>query len=182
MPGASKLARTWGDTTVLGAVVRTARRADLHPVLVVCRRDGPEPGGADAADGTVAAPAGSGRADSLAAGLAALPPGPVLVLLGDEPEVRPEIVVALVERCRRERVDAGRVRYADREGHPVWLGPAARRRAAELVGEAAVWEVVSRPPLRSLRLEDAGPAPIDVDTPAALARARRRAVTGTETA
>ena len=174
MPGASKLERDWGDTSVLGAVVRVARAAGLRPVVVVCRTDVSCPAAAAAADARVSAPPGGGRADSLAAGLGALPPGPVVVLLGDEPGVRSEVVSVLAERCREEEVDAGRVRYGDRAGHPVWLGPAARERAAGLTGDASVWDAVARPPLRLLELEIEGPAPIDVDTPAALARARRR--------
>jgi CTP:molybdopterin cytidylyltransferase MocA len=174
MPGRSKLVRAWEDTTVLGAVLRAARAAGLAPVAVVAgpgafaaRRDPP-------ADRWVEAPAGAGRADSLAAGLAALPPGPVVVLLGDEPGVDATAVAALAERCAGADADAGRVRYDDRPGHPVWLGPRARAVAARLTGEASVWEAVSRPPLRTVLLERTGPAPIDVDSPEALARARRR--------
>lgn len=174
MPGRSKLVRAWRDTTVLGAVLRAARAAGLAPVAVVA---GP---GADAAgpdleaDRWLAAPPEGGRADSLAAGLAALPPGPVVVLLGDEPGVDPAVITALVERCVVSGADAGRVRYVDRPGHPVWLGPAARAAAEELSGEASVWETVSRPPLRSVLLERPEPAPIDVDSPEELARARLR--------
>jgi len=174
MPGASKLARPWADGTVLGAVVRTARDAGLSPVVVVGRADVPLPEGAEAADARLRVAPGGGRADSLALGLAELAPGPVVVLLGDEPGVRPEVVAALVEHCREAGADAGRVAYADRPGHPVWLGQRARVIAAALSGEAAVWEHVARPPMKAALLECAEPAPIDVDTPAALERARRR--------
>ena len=174
MPGASKLARPWDGETVLGAVVRTARGAGLAPVVVVGRADGPLPPGAEAADARLRVAPGGGRADSLALGLTELGPGSVVVLLGDEPGVRPEVVAALVERCREAGVDAGRVAYADRPGHPVWLGPRARAVAAGLTGEAAVWDHVARPPLKAVLLELNDPAPIDVDTPAALERARRR--------
>jgi len=172
MPGASKLARPWAEGTVLGAVVRTARDAGLAPVAVVGRADEPLPDGAEGADLRLQVAPGGGRADSLARGLAELEPGPVIVLLGDEPGVRPEVVRALVERCRAAGADAGRVEYADRPGHPVWLGPAARALATDLAGEAAVWDHVSKPPLRTVLLELDEPAPIDVDTPAALERAR----------
>ena len=174
MPGASKLVRSWGEGTVLGTVVRTARDAGLGPVVVVGRADGSLHPGSEAADLRLRVTPGGGRADSLALGLAELAPGPVVVLLGDEPGVRPEVVRALVERCRGAGADAGRVAYADRPGHPVWLGPAARAVAAALTGEAAVWDRVSRPPLKAVLLELDEPAPIDVDTPAALERARRR--------
>lgn len=174
MPGASKLARSWAGGTVLGAVVRTARDAGLSPVVVVGRADEPLPPGSDAADLCLRVTPGGGRADSLALGLAALGSGPVVVLLGDEPGVRPEVIAALVQRCRAEAAEAGRVAYVDRPGHPVWLAAGARDVAAGLTGDAAVWEHVSRPPLHAVLLELDEPAPIDVDTPAALDRARRR--------
>lgn len=174
MPGASKLTRSWDEGTVLGAVVRTARDAGLAPVVVVGRADEPLPPGSEAADLRLRVVPGGGRADSLALGLAELGPGPVVVLLGDEPGARPEVVRALVERCRETGADAGRVAYADRPGHPVWLGPAARAITAGLTGEAAVWDHVSRPPLKAVLLELDEPAPIDVDTLAALERALRR--------
>lgn len=174
MPGRSKLVRAWGDTTVLGAVLRAARTAGLAPLAVVAG-PGAAPAAPDAGvDRWLAAPPDGGRADSLATGLAALPPGPVVVLLGDEPGVDPATIEALSERCAATGADAGRVEYADRPGHPVWLGPAARTAAAGLSGEASVWDAVSRPPFRCVLLERAGPAPIDVDSPEALARARLR--------
>lgn len=175
MPGASKLVRPWGDTTVLGSVVRVARQADLAPIFVVAGT-AVDAGAAEAlgADRRLPAPPNGGRADSLAVGLAALPPGPVVVLLGDEPGLHAATVCALVEHCRSMGADAGRVAYADRPGHPVWLGPAARAVARDLEGEAPVWEAVSSAPLKAVVLLRDESAPIDVDSPAALARARRR--------
>lgn len=173
MPGVSKLERAWGDTTVLGAVVRTARDAGLSPVVVATREDAELPD-AENADARVPVPPGGGRADSLSAGLAALAPGEVVVLLGDEPAVDAGVVRALVEESRAAAADAGRVRYTDRPGHPVWLGPAARAVALTLSGEAAVWDAVSRPPLKGFLLDVDRPAPIDVDSPRDLERARRR--------
>lgn len=173
MPGASKLSRAWDDTTVLGAVVRAARAAELSPVVVAGRADAPLPEG-ERADRQVPVPAGNGRADSLRTGLAAIEPGEVVVFLGDEPAVDPAVVRALVEACRAAAVDAGRVRYTDRPGHPVWLSPAARAVAAALSGETAVWDAVARAPLATFLLDVDRPAPIDVDSPEDLDRARRR--------
>ena len=175
MPGVSKLVRPWGNTTVLGRVIQVAREAGLAPIFVVAAAavDADTPG-ALGADRRLPAPPDGGRADSLAAGLAALPPGPVVVLLGDEPGIRAETVSALVEHCRSVGADAGRVAYADRPGHPVWLSPAARAVARDLKGEAAVWDAVSSGSLTAVVLARDESAPIDVDSPDALARARRR--------
>lgn len=180
MPGRSKLARSWGDTTVVGAVIRTAREAGLDPVVVTVPTGSEPPRGAGHADQLVRVRPRGGRADSLAAGLAACRPGPVVVLLGDEPGVSPRTIVRLMEHCRAERADAGRVVYSDRPGHPVWLGPAARAVAAELGGEQTVWERLPTTRLSTVVLQFSEEAPIDVDTPEALARARSTAHGGAE--
>lgn len=173
MPGASKLVRPWDGTTVLGAVIRAARAAELSPVVVAGAARTP-PTGEEPADRRVPVPAGGGRADSLRFGLAALEPGEVVVFLGDEPAVDPAVARALVEACRAAAADAGRVQYTDRPGHPVWLSPAGRAVAAALSGEAAVWDALSGSSLATFVLEVDRPAPIDVDSPEDLERARRR--------
>ena len=173
MPGDSKLGRPWGDTTVLGAVIRAARAAELSPVVVAGAAEAGVTGG-EAGDRRVPVPSGGGRADSLRIGLAALEPGEVVVFLGDEPAVDPAVARALVDACRAAAADAGRVRYTDRPGHPVWLTPPARAVAAGLSGEAAVWEALSRSSLATFVLAVDRPAPIDVDSPEDLDRARRR--------
>lgn len=175
MPGRSKLSRSWGDTTVVGAVIRTAREAGLEPVIVTVPTDAEPPRGAGSADRLVRVPPRGGRADSLAAGLGACPPGPVVVLLGDEPGVPARAVVRLVEFCRAEGTEAGRVEFADRPGHPVWLGPAARAVAAIARGDETVWARLVTASLSTVVLRIDEVAPIDVDTPEALTRARSAA-------
>jgi molybdenum cofactor cytidylyltransferase len=172
MPGRSKLSRSWGDTTVAGAVVRTARQAGLAPLIVTVRAGARPPRGAGRADAFAEVPPRGGRAESLSAGLAACPPGPVVVLLGDEPGMEIDLVRRFVDLCRAEEADAGRVQYVDRPGHPVWLGPAGRLAVAGLRGDAAIWDRFARSSLRITILTAEASAPIDVDSPEALARAR----------
>lgn len=175
MPGRSKLARAWSDTTVLGAVLRSAAEAGLDPLFVTASDDlPPVPAGISFIVVPVSGDR-SGRADSLAAGLDAIPEGPVVVMLADEPAVRPADVKALVEAWDETDADMSRIRYTDRPGHPVLLGPAARRAASRLTGEAAVWEALHTTGLRGSELVVSCLAPIDVDNPADLRRARSRA-------
>lgn len=172
MPGRSKLSRSWGDTTVVGAVIRTAREAGLAPVVLTVQAGAEPPRGAGGADTFARVLPRAGRAESLTAGLGACPSGPVVVLLADEPGQRPETVCGLVEFCRAEDADAGRVEFADRPGHPVWLGPAARLAVAGLRGDDSVWDRLVATSLRTVILRSGSDAPVDVDTPEALARAR----------
>lgn len=174
MPGLSKLARDWSDTTVLGAVLRTASEAGLSPLVVTSSGPlPPVPEGLQFAVVPVAARE-AGRADSLAAGLAALPPGPVVVLLGDEPAARAGDVAMLIDGWAALDADIARVRYSDRPGHPVLLGPAARAVARDLSGDESVWVALEAAGLRAAEIAVDGPAPIDVDSPADLSRARSR--------
>ncbi|MGI9038859.1 MAG: nucleotidyltransferase family protein [Gemmatimonadota bacterium] len=172
MPGRSKLSRSWGDTTVVGAVIRTAREAGLGPVVATVPAGADPPRGAGRADALARLPPRGGRAESLAAGLRACPAGAVVVLLGDEPGMLPGTISGLVQLCEAEDADAGRVEFSDRPGHPVWLGTAARAVAADLRGDASVWSRLVAASLRTVVLRLETGAPIDVDTPEALARAR----------
>lgn len=174
MPGRSKLDRGWSDTTVLGAVLRCAAEANLDPLFVACPAALPaiEPAGRVT---VVRVPsANPGRATSLAAGLSAMPEGPVIVLLGDEPGIRRRDIRALVAAWAGSTADMARIRYGDRPGHPVLLGPTARRLARKLGGEVSVWDTLLAQGLESLEVAVQAEAPIDVDSPADLRRARRK--------
>jgi len=174
MPGRSKLGRAWSDTTVLGAVLRCAAAANLEPLFVACPdgRSSIEPSGRFT---VVRVPASDpGRATSLAAGLSAMPEGPVIVLLGDEPGIRRSDILTLAAEWAGSTADMARIRYGDRPGHPVLLGPTARQRARELSGDVAIWNTLQAQGLESLEVAVQEPAPIDVDSPSDLRRARRR--------
>ena len=175
MPGISKLARAWSDTTVLGAVLRSAEEARLDPLFVTSPGVLPDvPPGIAFTEVPVFGD-DAGRADSLAAGLAAIPDGPVVVMLGDEPAVSPVHVVALIAAWDDLGSDMSRIRYRDRPGHPVLLGEAARRAALGLSGEASVWEALTTAGFHGSELVVDDLAPIDVDSPPDLERARSRA-------
>ncbi len=174
MPGRSKLARNWSDTTVLGAVIRCAGEANLEPLYVAVSGGTPNPESTGSFVEVRVARPEAGRAESLAAGLCAMPPGPVVVLLGDEPGIRAADIRALAAAWDQGLADMARIRYEDRSGHPVLLGPAARRRAQELEGDGSIWEALCQDGFEAIEVAADHLAPIDVDSPADLRRARRR--------
>lgn len=173
MPGRSKLARAWSDTTVLGAVLRNAAAANLDPLFVVCSASRPDLESEGRLTVVRVPGPDAGNAASLAAGLSAMPEGPIVVLLGDEPGVRPADIRALVGAWDPSVGDMARLRYADRPGHPVLLGSSARVRAQQLTGELAVWDTLVAEGFEAVEITVEGSAPIDVDSPSDLRRARR---------
>jgi len=112
-----------------------------------------------------------GAAASLRAGVAALAGcRAVIVTLGDEPLITPQVIARLVGERGPARASYGRA-----PGHPVKLTPALMRRVAELRGDAG-----ARGLLRTARRVECGHLcrPDDVDTPEDLAHVAVRAREG----
>ncbi len=185
MPGPNKLARSWNGGALIEAAVGAAVEAGLHPCIAVvgCDSDLLIP----SLEGHPVVPFvhstwSRGRASSVAAGLTFLSDfddiGAVVVLLGDEPQLSPCAIRAVIDVWRAESADLVRVRYEDRPGHPVLLGPAARDLALTLEGEGSVWGRLTASGLRGIEVTVGFRAPIDVDVPSALATARARQEAG----
>lgn len=165
---------------VLGAV----RAAGLGRVLLVLGRDAEavraalhdrDPGVLQGILVVVNAAPERGLASSLRAGLAvavaAPAPAAVLVLLGDQPRVRPDVVRALL--AGGWAAPAGTLAvvpaYADDGApNPVLLLPAAWPLAAELAGDRGIGPLLASRAGRVVRVPVPGDNP-DVDTPADLA-------------
>jgi molybdenum cofactor cytidylyltransferase len=188
MPGGPKLARPWpGEGSVLRAATVAALEAGLFPVVVVLGHEAERLRALiDGLDVQVRVQEAwnTGRAASLSAGIEALGgPGSIpaaAVLLGDEPGARPSTIRRVIDAWRRSGADVVRARYRDRPGHPVVLGPRALAASVELRGDASL---VTRLASAGLSLEEIlvpSDAPVDVDTPEALDRARRAAETSAE--
>jgi CTP:molybdopterin cytidylyltransferase MocA len=113
-----------------------------------------------------------GQSTSLRAGLAALAPdaSAAVVLLGDQPGVRPDAVRALVRAHRDDPRPVLRAAYAGRAGHPVLLGRAVWEEAAALRGDQGARALMARAPERVGLVEVGGRPPEDVDTPEDYAR------------
>lgn len=159
---------------MLGAVIRSAREADLAPLFVASSDETPNAELDPAVTMVRVLNPEEGIAESLSAGLRAMQPGTVIVLLGDEPGIRPADIGALVAAWDETAADMARIRYTDRPGHPVLFGPQARTHAESLQGNVPIWETLCQEGLTGVEVQVDAPAPIDVDSPAELRRARRR--------
>jgi molybdenum cofactor cytidylyltransferase len=107
---------------------------------------------------------GGGCSSSIAAALSAIDPrSEVLVLLlGDQPLVRPRTVATLLEH--RSEASFAVCRYDDGRGHPFAFGRAAFGELAAMHGDKAVWKLLERHAADVIEVPVAGPVPIDVDT------------------
>jgi molybdenum cofactor cytidylyltransferase len=124
--GRPKMTLPWGNTTVIGRVVQVLELAGVDHIQVVT-------GGAHAEveSALQGSPArlifnprfsDSGMLASLQLGLAHLPEASeaALVVLGDQPQIQPEVVVALVARYHEDRPALVVPSYTMRRGHP-WI-------------------------------------------------------------
>jgi len=145
------------------AAVRAALEADDAPALagvLVAVNPAPERGIA------------SSLRLGLAAATAAPAPGGVLILLGDQPRVRAEVIVALRSAARTAPAGAIAVAPAysgDGAPNPVLLLPAGWAAAASLEGDRGLGPLLGAAAGRVVRVPVDGENP-DVDTPADLVR------------
>jgi molybdenum cofactor cytidylyltransferase len=170
--GSSRLGRPkqllpYGDGTLLGHVVETARRCDFDQLLVAVG------GSAEAViAGTDLNPAevvvnreyGEGCASSLAVALGAADPRwtTLVLMLGDQPGVSAETVHALV--ARRGEAPIAVCSYDDQRGHPLAFGREVEPDLLALHGDKGVWKLMDRLGDRVADVPIPGPVPLDVDT------------------
>jgi molybdenum cofactor cytidylyltransferase len=185
MPGTTKLLRRWGEGVVIEAVVDTARRAGLGPLYVVLG-SGAETIEARLAGLEVITVSNDlwkrGRFSTLGTGLAAARRSPeteaAVILLGDEPGICALPIRSVVSTWRTNGAELVRARYRDRPGHPVLVARTAWTRAIEAstmpVDSRSTWERLRSLGLDAQEIAVDAPAPIDVDDPIALTRARLR--------
>jgi molybdenum cofactor cytidylyltransferase len=168
--GTPKQLLPFGDTTLLGQVIRNANASSLERVVVVLGRASGELrealdfGRARVVENTAY---GTGCASSLLAGLDAAGDDceALLLLLGDQPGVLPEFIDRALSEWRRERPWAAVCAYRGRLGHPFIFSREAFDDLRGLHGDKAVWKLIETYPDRVQKIElDAG-LPPDVDTP-----------------
>ena len=176
MGGGAKPQLTVGGRTMLDAVL--AAVPDARPRVVV---GPPQPVPPDVVV-VREQPPGGGPVPALRAGLAAVPPGVVVVLAADLPFLTAALVADLLADLL-EHPDADGVLVVDATGRDQYLlgawrtGPLADR-VAEAATPTSLRAVLAGLRVRRLRpgAPVAGPAPwTDCDTPADLARARTAA-------
>ena len=120
----------------------------------------------------VNAHAAGGMASSLACGVASLGDGveAVLVALGDEPLLPRRCHERAVARYRAGGATVVAATYGGARGHPVLFGRALFGELRALTGDHGARSVADRDPGRLALVEMDEPRPVDVDTPADLAR------------
>jgi molybdenum cofactor cytidylyltransferase len=168
--GTPKQLLPFGDTTLLGQVVRNANASALDRVVVVLGRASEELratldfGRARVVENTAY---GTGCASSLLAGLDAAGEDcdAIALLLGDQPGVRAEFIDHSIATWRRERPWAAVTSYLGNLGHPFVFARDAFADLRSLHGDKAVWKLIEAHPERVSRIEIQAPLPPDVDSP-----------------
>jgi molybdenum cofactor cytidylyltransferase len=88
-----------------------------------------------------------------------------VILLGDQPGIRPAVIRAAVERWRRTHDRVVRAVYRGRPGHPVVLDRAVWAEVMAERGDRGARDVLADHPEWIVPLERDEDAPTDVDTP-----------------
>ena len=170
--GSSRLGRPkqllpYRGGTLLDWTLGTARRCGFDQLIVVLGggldevRRQVDLGGIDV---VVNERYGEGCASSIAAALDALDPRceVLVLLLGDQPGVRPETVRALL--AGRGDAPLAVCRYEDGRGHPLAFGREAFADLAALHGDRGVWRLLDRRGDDVVDVPVRGRIPPDVDT------------------
>jgi molybdenum cofactor cytidylyltransferase len=165
--GTPKQLLPYRDATLLDAVLDVARRCRFDQ-LVVALGGGAERvrAGVDltGAEVVVNGGFGSGCSSSIAAALPALhrDTDVVVLLLGDQPGVRPETVRGLL--AGRGGAPLAACRYDDGRGHPLAFGRSTFGALAGLHGDKGVWRLLDERADEVVDVRVCGCVPRDVDT------------------
>jgi molybdenum cofactor cytidylyltransferase len=167
--GSPKQLLPYGATTLLGATLEVARRCPFDQLIVTLGGASDEVRESVALDGVetvVAEDFGAGCSSSLRAALAHVDPTAdgIVLMLGDQPGVRPRSVERLVAARGANHIAV--CRYSNGIGHPFWLGRHVFGELARLHGDKGVWRLVDQArvtgTLAEVTIDDA--IPLDVDT------------------
>jgi len=166
--GRPKQLLPYGDGTLLDHTLGTARECGFDQLVV------PIGGAADevqervdfsGAEVVVNYAFGEGCSSSIAAALGAVDERcDVLVLmLGDQPGVTPQIVRSLIDG--RGDAPLAVCRYDDGRGHPIAFDRRMFPGLADLHGDKGVWRLLDERAGEVVEVRIAGNVPLDVDTP-----------------
>jgi molybdenum cofactor cytidylyltransferase len=159
-------------TTMLGWVVAQAERAaGLDEVVVVLGRAADEVrervdfGAAKVVENPVFT---EGCASSYRAGLAALnaETEAVMIILGDQPGILPEIIDTLAEAWRRRETPIALCAYEGRKGHPLIFARSMFEQLEHLHGDKAAWKLVDADASLVQEVHFNLPFPDDINTAA----------------
>jgi len=166
--GRPKQLLPYGDETLLGHVVSTARACPFGQLIVAL---GGAAGGVreqvdlSGAEVVVNEAFGSGCSSSIAAALSAVDEraGLLVLMLGDQPGVTAATVRALL--AGRGDAPLAVCRYDDQRGHPFAFDRRTFSELSSLHGDKGVWRLLDRRSDDVVEVPIAGPVPLDVDTP-----------------
>jgi len=166
--GQPKQLLPYGDRTLLGHALETARRCGFDQLVV------PIGGAADevrervdfaGAQVVVNDAYGQGCSSSIAAAVDAVDARceVLVLLLGDQPGVTPATVRALLDG--RGDAPLAVCRYDDGRGHPLAFDRSVFAQLADLHGDKGVWRLLDERAGDVIDVPIAGNVPLDVDTP-----------------
>jgi molybdenum cofactor cytidylyltransferase len=166
--GRPKQLLPYGETTLLGHVLDTARACPFDQLIVALggAADGVrEQIDLSGADVVVNEAFGSGCSSSIAAALGAVDERAewLVLMLGDMPGVTVETVDALLDA--RGDAPLAVCRYEDQRGHPFAFHRRIFEELGNLHGDKGVWRLLDQRADDVVELSVAGPVPLDVDTP-----------------
>lgn len=166
--GRPKQTLPFGDTTLLGHVVRDVEASSLERVVLVVGGAADEAlAGCELQRAAVTRndSYGTGCASSLLAGLdAAGECEAVMLILGDMPGVDAGAIDAVRDAWRARPTWAALTSWRGTLGHPFVFAADAFGALRELHGDKAVWKLVEQHPERTGKIELDRPLPRDVDT------------------
>ncbi|TFC42022.1 MULTISPECIES: NTP transferase domain-containing protein [Cryobacterium] len=172
--GRPKQLLPFGDGVVLDAVLDTSRACGFDQIVVTLGGAGDQvrrrvdTRGCDLVDNPAF---GTGCSSSIAAAIPALhsETDVLVLLLGDQPGVRPEAVRALLDG--RGDAPLAVCRYDDGVGHPFAFARSMLPDLATPHGDKAVWKLLDQRAPEVAEVVVPGPIPPDIDTEADYERA-----------
>jgi len=169
--GPPKQLLPYRTTTMLGWVVDQAQRASgLDEVVVVLGRAADEIreqvdfGPARVVENPVF---GEGCSSSYRAGIGAInaESAAIMIILGDRPQVTPEIINQLANEWREREAPIALCSYQGRKGHPMIFARSMFPQLVDLHGDKAAWKLVdaNESTVQEVRFDI--PYPADINTP-----------------
>ena len=164
--GEAKQLLPYRGRTLLDATLDTARACGFDQLLVTLGGSAPEVRERVDLSGTTVvenAEFSTGCGSSIATAVRAAEPRAegLVLLLGDQPGVRPADVRRLIDAAA---TPLGVCRYADGLGHPFWFAASVFGDLVGLHGDKAVWKLLHSSGYEVTEVPCDGPVPVDVDT------------------
>jgi molybdenum cofactor cytidylyltransferase len=165
--GAPKQLLPFGNSTLLGHVLDTARACEFDQLICVIGgragevRERVDLTGAEIVENRQF---GEGCSSSIAAALQVVHPSAevLILLLGDQPGVTTQTVNALI--AGRKDAPLAACVYEDGRGHPLAFSRSTFKDLEALHGDKGVWKLLDRHADQVVDVPVPGPVPRDVDT------------------